>query len=134
MKFNEYKLNTLYPIESLKSFWYTKERYDVITIVKKKKFVIFVRNERIPSYFISKINYMRRAIIKSQIVHNVIDKFLEKNNFGFPELKKIIISFLGLNDTLYFYDKDDKEICENNLNLNGGYNSKLYVKYHEKQK
>ena len=132
MKFNDYKLNTLYPVESLKSFWYTKERYNVITFVKEKKFVIFIRNERIPSYFISKINYIRRAIIKSQIVHNVIDKFLEKNNFPFPELKKIIISFLGLNDTLYFYDNNDKEKRENNLNC--GYDLKLYNSYYEKQR
>lgn len=119
MKFNNYKLNKLYSIKTLKHYWFTKEKHGVVTFIKDKKYVMFIQKPYISNYFISKINCIRRSIIKAHIIYDIIDKYLKKHDFGFPELKRLVISYVGFNDTRYFYSDNDYEKKNNNLNYSG---------------
>lgn len=115
MNYNNYKLNKKYPINSLKHYWFTKEKKNTLTIVENDS-VIF-KKMYLDSLLLSKVNFCRRAIIRAKIVYNILDKYFleEYQNFGLPiELQRKIISFLGYNDVYLF--KENKLYSEDEIN------------------
>jgi hypothetical protein len=104
MEYNNYQIDKKYNIRSLIHFWKTKEKTDEITIVKND-YIIF-KKTTIDPFLLSKINFCIRAYIKMKIISKILYKIKFNNQFLPQELNKLIISFLGYKDRLYYNNSE----------------------------
>ena len=115
MQYNNYQVGKKYNIKSLIHFWNTKEKTDEITIVRNN-YVIF-KKITIDPFLLSKVNYCKRSYIKMKIIEEILNNILFKDQHLPFELKKIITSFVGYNDKVYF--NSNNHFCD--LNKYGAY-------------
>lgn len=95
------ELEKQYPINKLEciNFWNLTEPDGIILNHKfsnNEKYVVFRQMNLSPSSgnytFARRINYLKRTIIKTQIIYDILDKTI----IYMPEIKKIIRSFIGI--------------------------------------
>lgn len=106
--FNKYyKLNTYYPIYSLKHFWTMIEPTNIY-IETKGSYVRF-KYKYLGSYFVSKLNFLKRMSIKAKIIYRDFNKLLP-----YEIIRTFILPYLGYNNVYFTSDKELNHIIHRN--------------------